>query len=138
MPVSDEHPGVDGAAVRLRVHDPPSLSASFAKVSAHFEVSGEIAIFVADDLAIYSPGLEQTFTVTVRFTSSASSSPTRDATVPWAFERTLTAAASQPSFSRVGSLSFSQRGLEMSRGDTVAMSLVDARWSLSPLRPCQP
>ena len=121
-----EHPGADGAPVHLTLDDDAAtVSAAAAKVHGTFDVSGELRVFVNDDLSMYPPNLDQRFIITVRFSNPLASPP-------WHVDRTLETSAMAPAYQYVGTGAFTVSGVSMSPLDHVLMRLVDARWSLSP------
>ena len=134
-----EHPGRDGAAVRLTLGDGgPTASAAAAKVHARFDVSGEVRIYVAADYSMYPANLAQEFSVTVRFSSGPASADSTYA--PWVFDEIVRAEAFSPSFQILhpGRLTVQRVGMGLSPNQTIEMRLIDARWSLRRATRSQP
>eukprot|EP00966_Prymnesium_polylepis_P150078 3466975-Prymnesium_polylepis.1 len=121
---SSDYPGHDGAPLRLSLGVPAS-SLARAGVDATYTVSGQLQVFVDADYSSYPPDLSHTFSVTVRFTGS----------VGWSFEASTIASAVAPSFQTVGTtVAFSSAGRRILQLESVQMTLISARWSLSPER----
>ena len=59
----DEHPGAGGEPLRLRLHDPPALSAAHATVDAVYDIEAQIAARMDADLSIYPSTAFHNFSV---------------------------------------------------------------------------